>query len=72
MQWAEDTYDDTIAFWIYFFVDKDEQGIVADKESKSLCYVPFGVGCFMPYEESSNQNHQSMHCQTLLQKRLVA
>ena len=51
MQWAEDTYDDTIAFWIYFFVDKDEQGIVADKESKSLCYVPVGVGCFMPYEE---------------------
>ena len=55
MQWADETYDEKVPFWIYMLW-MDEDSVIVDKEDKSLCYVPFGVGCLMPYAPTFKNN----------------
>lgn len=47
MQWADETFDDTIPFWIWTFWGTETK-IILDEEEKSLCYAAT-FGCMIPY-----------------------
>lgn len=52
MSWAQDlgaeVNDSSAPFWIWAFWSKSN-GLILDSEDKSLCYMPTGIGCLLPY-----------------------
>ena len=52
MSWAQDlgaeVNDSSVPFWIWAFWSKSNE-LILDNEDKSLCYMPTGIGCLLPY-----------------------
>lgn len=58
MSWAQDLAakagDSSAPFWIWAFWSKSGNPIT-DNEDKSLCYMPTGIGCLLPYAKHFKQ-----------------
>ena len=48
INWAGDLVDIKVPFYTYIMWSADTQ-VIIDKEQKSLCYAPKGIGCVFPY-----------------------